>query len=228
MDALEETDGDDDDAAGVSVLRYLREVVEATSCKVSVCFSSRQLTLPSYLYGSLVQMETKNGGDGTILLSKLLSCFDGQADKDVLKAIYQTLEQLAQIGVLWLSWALSRVEKLIAGQETVQNKQGALEGVPGRLNEVYEQETNRIEDFDADFGLRIFQWNCHAIKPLNLTQFRIAVCLDEMSKNPNLDITMAKNWCPSNQLVENRVHRACRHLLRPGKFSTYSAERVLH
>lgn len=92
---------------------------------------------------------------------------------------------------------------------------GALNEVPRELSKVYEQELARIDDWDVAFATRVFQWTCLTSHPVSITAVRIAVCLDEQSTaSPTEGFTASRNWCPSDESFEKRVHRACLGLIR--------------
>ena len=96
--------------------------------------------------------------------------------------------------LLWLRWALKSVEELIPGHETVQYIQDALDDVPDGLTEIYVQEMTRIEKYDVDFALRVFQWICLSTEPMSLTDLRTAVCLAELSTTPEIGVQMTSYW----------------------------------
>lgn len=79
----------------------------------------------------------------------------------------------------WVKLVIEKVSQLLRKGKPLQKIQNMISSLPAELSRLYEGFLTNIEESDKLQSLKLLQWICFALRPLSLSELRLAMAVDE-------------------------------------------------
>lgn len=177
IDAIDECD-EEAARAIVSFIESCAESAVSSGAALNVCLSSRHYPNIRLQNCLEITLEYENEADISAYVRAKLLPMSPSDPSDPSSEFVKEIGRRSSGVFLWVVLVVQQLVKASDDGRTLREMREILERVPGRLEEIFRQYFETIENTDRPKTLQIMQWILLAERPLTPTELRFALAFD--------------------------------------------------